>query len=454
MTVEIADNSLNILESAAYDNSIESFQYYDHTPQSQHNLDQLGSPIQIDIHANDEYINPSKSYILIKGQLVKTDDTVYNADDEVALVNNAMMYLFSEIKYSIGGTIMERIANPGQVTSMLGYLSYPDDYSTSAGLKSCWSKDTTNHAVSKKFNQSQAAPAAGYTPVENGEYNQGFAVRKSLLMDTNPRGSFSFVIPFEHIFGFSEYDKVIYGVKHSLTFTRNSTDNLAIYHANGVTDGKINIKSLTWRVPHAKIETLNLMKMREIIESKQSIPVVYRGRHSESTYVTPAARSFDWRLSVTGGIEKPRWIIVGFQTNRNTTQEQNPAVLDHVNLTNVYATLNNERYPITDLTTSFATNDFSVLYEMLDNLKKYYYGFNSLVGGTQVNFPAFKSLYPIIVLDITRQSERLKSGVVDMQLKFFFENGVPADTIAYATIISDRLFKLASNGKNLTMVSY
>ena len=159
-----------------------SFQYYDYTPQSQHNLDTYGSAIVIDIHANDTYVQPSKSYLIIKGQLVKGDDSAYAANDQITLVNNGMMYLFSDIRYNIGGNEMEAIFNPGQTTSMIAYLSQPDDYSTSAGLKSCWSKDTSNDANSNEFETSAAAPAANYTPKKNPAYNQGFAARRSYYL--------------------------------------------------------------------------------------------------------------------------------------------------------------------------------------------------------------------------------------------------------------------------------
>ena len=458
MTTEITNNSLNILEPVYYDNSIESLQYSDYTPQSQANLNHRGTPIKIEVNATDEYLNTSKSYLIIKGQLVRANNnTAYAVNDDVALINNAMMYLFSEISYSINGQIVEKLSTPGQITSMLGYLSQPDDYSTSAGLKSCWSKDTTDHANSTKFVASVAVPAQGIaagllTPAENPDYNQGFAARKSFLMSANPRGSFSFVIPFDHMFGFGDYNKVIYNVKHSLTLTRYSSDNEAIYHANGVEDGKINLTNITWKIPHVKVETIKLMELRDIIDKKQVIPVAFSARSSDSTTVS-RSRTFTWRTSVINGVEKPRWIIIGFQTDRNATQEQNPAIFNHLNLSNAYVTLNSEKYPIIDIITNFPTNDYSMLYEMFDNFKKDYYGLNSLVGGTQVNYPAFKSLFPIIVFDVRHQNEKLKSGVIDMQLKCNFNNEVPANTTAYCLIISDRLYQLKSDGKNLTMIT-
>ena len=90
---------------------------------------------------------------------------------------------------------------------------------------------------------------------------------------------------------------------------------------------------------------------------------------------------------------------------------------------------------------------------MFNNLKKEYYGFNALVEETQVNFPAFKSLFPIIVFDVRRQSEKVKNGIIDMQLHFDFSENVPENTTAYVLIISDRMYRFESDGANLTMLT-
>ena len=316
----------------------------------------------------------------------------------------------------------------------------------------CWCKDTTNNANSAKYATSVAAPAAGYTPRENPNYNQGFAVRKGYIMDANPKGSFSFAIPFKHMFGFGDYNKVMYNVKHVLTLTRMTSDNLAIHRAAGVADGKVNLTNITWKVPHVRPETVKLMELRSIIESKQSIPVAFTARTSESTIVSQT-RNFSWRLNAKSGVEKPRWIIVGFQTDKSTTQEQNPAIFDHVNLTNTYVSINGEKYPMYDINFDFTTNDYSILYEMFDRFKQEFYGFNSLVGGTQVNVSAFKNLFPIIVFDVRHQSDKLKSGIADISINFKFSANVPANTMVYAVTLSDRMYKLNSDGKNLVMSS-
>ena len=85
---------------------------------------------------------------------------------------------------------------------------------------------------------------------------------------------------------------------------------------------------------------------------------------------------------MTGGVEKPRYIVIAFQTYKSDDQEPNPALFDNLQLINSYVTLNSERFPTSDIITNFATNDYVELYDMFDDFKKDYYGIDSLVGGT------------------------------------------------------------------------
>ena len=112
----------------------------------------------------------------------RVNNNAYAADDEITLINNAMIYLFSGVKYELGCTTIETINYPGQTTSMIGYLTYPDDFSTSPGLSLCSSKDTNDSANSARYAVSAAVPAAGYIPEDNPTCNQGFATRKVLYL--------------------------------------------------------------------------------------------------------------------------------------------------------------------------------------------------------------------------------------------------------------------------------
>ena len=164
-------------------------------------------------------------------------------------------------------------------------------------------------------------------------------------------------------------------------------------------------------------------------------------------------REYPWKISVISGIEKPRWIFIAFQTDRHMTQEQNPAVFNNLNLQKCYITLS-KQYPMNEITTNFQINDYSKIYEMMTSFKREHYGFNNLIGGTQINVHDFKNLFPILAFDVRNQKDKLTTGVVNMQIKIVWNEAVPANTIAYTVILSDRLFKLQSDGKNFKVVSY
>ena len=64
----------------------------------------------------------------------------------------------------------------------------------------------------------------------------------------------------------------------------------------------------------------------------------------------------------------------------------------------------------------------------------------------------FKALYPCYIFAVSTQSERLKPSTIDIRIKTKFRANVPANTIAYATVISDRLLTFKSDGNKLNVV--
>ena len=86
---------------------------------------------------------------------------------------------------------------------------------------------------------------------------------------------------------------------------------------------------------------------------------------------------------------------------------------------------------------------------MFDKFKKDYNRYDELVSGTQDNVPAFKSLYPILVFDITKQSKVIRTGVIDIRITLKCA-ATAANTYAYALILSDKVFKLVSDGKTIS----
>ena len=59
----------------------------------------------------------------------------------------------------------------------------------------------------------------------------------------------------------------------------------------------------------------------------------------------------------------------------------------------------------------------------------------------QSNIPPsdYKTLCPLFTFDVSKQKEKLKSSVVDIQLKANSTENVPANTRAFALVISDKI---------------
>src|ERR1043165_5575736 len=197
---------LNITEPTTIDEAIEKYEFHEYEPVSRTNLNSAGE-IRITIETQDLYCHPAESYLMIEGRLTKADGTDYADADAAAIVNNGLMHLFSQIGYSLSNQDIETVFHPAQATTMLGMLKYPDDFARAQGLNQLWCKDTTATA---------GMPA-----------NAGFAARQAyLIQKPTAKGTFSFVVPLPHIFGFCEdYNKIVYGLKHTLSFVRKSDDD-------------------------------------------------------------------------------------------------------------------------------------------------------------------------------------------------------------------------------------
>ena len=441
---------LRITDPILKDDSIDKYEEFAYEPITGANLNSPGQDIRINIETQDIFTHPSESYLIIKGRLLKADGTAYAHNNRVTLANNGIMHLFKRIRYELSGQDIENITNLGQATTMLGLLKYPDDFSKSKGLNHLWYKDTKNTTV--------LDPA-------NANYNAGFKIRHDYIFgkadgDVNPIGSFSFRIPLKHIFGFCEdYDKVVYGLKHTLTLTRDN-DNTAIYKFfddDGAGNdrlglGQVKLSDITWFMPHVIPADEDKMKLYKIIERKEKIPVGYRMIQCDSAIVPHNSTDFSWRLAVKSSPEVPRFIIIGFQQNGYNYQTTNPSIFTGVNVSNMYVMLNSTRYLAADYNINFLENQFSRVYGDVANFRSKFFNMDELISNPNINPSDYKDLYTLFLFDVSKQSEILKYSTTDIQVKMFFRTPIPVGIQVYGVIISDRLINFQSDGNKFSVV--
>ena len=441
---------LRITDPILKDDSIDKYEEFAYEPITGANLNSPGQDIRINIETQDIFTHPSESYLIIKGRLLKADGTAYAHNNRVTLANNGIMHLFKRIRYELSGQDIENITNLGQATTMLGLLKYPDDFSKSKGLNQLWYKDTKNTTV--------LDPA-------NANFNAGFKIRHDYIFgkadgNVNPIGSFSFRIPLKHIFGFCEdYDKVVYGLKHTLTLTRDN-DNTAIYKFfdddGGGNDrlglGQVKLSGITWFMPHVIPADEDKMKLYKIIERKEKIPVGYRMIQCDSAIVPHNSTDFSWRLAVKSSPEVPRFIIIGFQQNGYNHQTTNPSIFTGANVSNMYVMLNSTRYPAADYNINFLENQFSRVYGDVVNFRSKFFNMDELISNPNINPSDYKDLYTLFLFDVSKQSEKLKYSTTDIQVKMFFITPIPVGVQVYGVIISDRLINFQSDGNKFSVV--
>ena len=114
--------------------------------------------------------------------------------------------------------------------------------------------------------------------------------------------------------------------------------------------------------------------------------------------------------------------------------------------------LNNTKYPPLDANANFTKYQFSQFYKYMTEFTRDYYGMDPLVGGPALHPSAYKELTPLFVFNVSKQSERLNHGVVDITVEMQFSENVPRNTRAYALVISDRRLKLQSDGKKMNVI--
>ena len=280
---------LQITEDIPVDDSIYDYEYKEYNPIA--GTDVNRGSIVITIEAQDIYTHPAESFLVIEGHLRKkardNNSRVVNYGDAdvVSLINNGLMYLFSDIRYHLASHEIEVLQNPGQATTMLGMLKYPDDFTKSEGLNQLWLPDTplandVDNATADKVD------------------NIGFKKRhRHIIVKPVPKGTFSFKIPLKHFLGFCEdYKKVLYGMQQRLTLTRTNNDD-AIFRANATNEGEIWLDSIRWFMPHVIPSDVYRLQLDKVIEKKEKIPVGYRMLQCDNTQV-PNSNTFTWRLGV------------------------------------------------------------------------------------------------------------------------------------------------------------
>lgn len=389
----MANNILNIKDSVVQDDVISGQQFHTYTPYttSYNNNDE----VRITIQSQDLIVLPSQSYLFIDFSTAKNDGSPF-ADEEAIFGYNFTAHMFSEMIYELNGIEIDRNKYPGLTSTMKCLIA-------------CKSEDERSYVL---FNESS---------------------NKSITV-----GQFRMMLPLRFLFGFcDDFRKVIMNSKHEIILVRSRT-NERVYQAN--TDRlKLTVNKIQWKMPHVTLSDQAKLSMLKIISKNSSLLIPFRSWDLYELPVLPATTRHTWSVKTTSQVRKPRYIVVGFQTNRGTVINDS-SEFDHCNITNIKVYLNNERFPYDDLNLNITQRNFHELYYTMQNIQQSYYNEISFYNPTGYDLTNFISK-PLFAFDCTRSDETVKSGMVDVRLELEASANFPADTAAYCLIIHDNLVR-------------
>lgn len=385
---------LNIIEDVVYqDESIVGLAYHTHLPYTSTTFNN-NDEIRIPINQQDVYTLPCESYLHIKLEYTNSNG-IY--DQTLKLCSNALAFLFDEIRYEISGSEVDRVKNVG-ITSTIKNMLTIKPYEINTLENSGWASDLISHM----------APSSK---------------------------DISFCIPLKRLFGFAEdFKKILLNVKQELVLIRASTDNNAVILPESVNTYKFKIKYISWRIPYVYVNDVVKVDFLKIVQIDRPLLMPFRKWELYEYPSVPKANKLTWTVKTSSQSDKPRYVIVGFQTDRKNNVHKNPAHFDLASFYNVKLYLNSEYYPYDNF-----NGETSILHEYYSIFQSSYY-YNS-ENSPMINRSNFLTYTPFCVIDCSKQNESLKTGSIDIRLDIETSTDIPEKTTIYCLIFYDTIMQ-------------
>lgn len=387
---------LEITDKPIFEESITKFEYHSYQPFSNTALSN-NDEIRIAIQHQDLYSLPSESLLYIEGQLLRPTDVSVS---QIKLINNWPAFLFDEIRYELNSVEVDKVRNPGITSTLKGYISFT-------------------------YNDLLRYENAGWTET-------GISYEK-----------FDICIPLKILLGFAEdYKRIIINCRQELILNRSSVDiNALISNVDSAKSCSITLNKVVWKMPHVNVEDSVRLKLLKTLDSRKPIYISFRSWELFEYPYLPKTTKHSWSVKTSSHTERPRFVIVAFQSNRKNRINSDMSKFDHCSLTSMKLHLNSESYPYDNLGIDFKNNKYASLYHMYAAFQEIYYDRNGGGGGPVWSRDLFKENSPVVVIDCSRQNESVKNAPVDVRIEFETEDTIPDGTSAYCLIIHDKIIE-------------
>ncbi|XP_050503649.1 uncharacterized protein LOC126890198 [Diabrotica virgifera virgifera] len=386
----------DLYQKPLFDNTIRKEEFRTYTPyiKSFNNSD----VVEFIINQSDAFFAIHETLLEIKGSIEKVGDGV------VSLAPNAGAFLFDTCTYIQSSHDMEIVRDPGVVSTIRSLLCYtPED--------------------------SKFLSTAGWNYPNNPHISGD---------------NFSLLIPIKHIFNiFNDYNKLTYGRQvFRFVRARNDRDCILMKEPNATTTTTVSLTVTSMELKVKHVFPNDDMKIELMTPIKNNVPITIPFRKwelNELPSLTSGSRREIWSVKTTSSVERPRYVIVAFQTSKRDDIHANPTLFDHIRMSSVRLVINGEYWPNERMQLDFAKNDYAIAHY---NYTEFFPSYTlSSTKHPILDYVAFKK-YALFVFDCSKQDDTsFRSGTVDVKLEIEADSGFPAGTRAYCLIVHDSLLE-------------
>ena len=406
----------NLDTTYGYNDDIHKSKIIKYKPNNLATMNTVNTNINIILNREENHLNLRDSYLEIEFVVSNDAGGVFANDANIRLVNYGMMALFSSIKLETsGGRTIEYIDHCHPNLLMYKLLTSTDDEYESGFVRNIDNRDSQlkgDHIAAE-------------------------------------RGHMYMMIKMRDLFGFiNDLEKIIYGLGFKLLLKRNNNDR-ALYRVNAnpgavANDGNIEIRDLSWCVPSIDPSNDNRIIVQKGLNKKNNVDFGYYERKTFYKNV-PNATNFLFDLGMESGMERPQYIIVGFENNNVNEQTHDASTFDAMNVTECYCKIGSEFYPEDRMNINYDTNNYNEAFKEIVSFNKEYNGLPHNIK-PYINHRTFKSNYRIYVFDTRYQ--RYHIGPQPIQLNFKFSAAV-ADVICHALVLTRKVISVNSDGNKM-----
>ena len=197
------------------------------------------------------------------------------------------------------------------------------------------------------------------------------------------RGHMYMMIKTSDLFGcVNDLEKIIYGLGFKLILKRNNNDR-AVFKVNAnpgavANDGNIEIRKISWCVPSIDPSNDNRIIVQKSLSKNNNVDFSYYERKIFYKNLSNAT-NFLFDLGLESGMERPKYIIVGFENNNVNEQTHDASTFDIMNVTECYCKIGSEFYPENRMNITYGTNNYNEAFKEIVSFNKDFNGLPHIV---------------------------------------------------------------------------